>query len=158
MEITKNLQKATEESHRRLQAMEDAFLQLKQVTGVGSVDEMYEKFTNQKNSKKVLEMDVSDAAQMLEKAKKEYAKKEQYFQSLKSSGGGMSELSREATVAQQEAIEKKKGDQKLIRTDTDSLTNLLLQLEQGSAGLIQRVQPHAHLADVTAQTRREIAK
>lgn len=147
VEITKNLQKATEESHRRLQAMEDAFLQLKQVTGVGSVDEMYEKFNNQKNSKKVLELDVSDAAQSLEKAKKEYAKREQYFQSLKASGGGMAELSREATVAQQEAIEQKKADQKLIRADTDRLSHLLLELEQGSAGLIQRVNPHVHLAD-----------
>jgi hypothetical protein len=147
VETTKSLQKATEESHKRLQAMEDAFLQLKQVTGVGSVDEMYEKFNNQTLSKKVLEMDVADAAQSLEKAKKEYAKKEQYFHSLKVSGGGMSELSREATQAQQEAIEKKKSGQKLIRADTERLSGLLLQLEQGSAGLMQRVNPHMHLAE-----------
>ena len=75
VEMTKNLQKATEDSHKRLQAMEDAFLQLKQVTGVSSVDEMYEKFTNQKNSKKVLEIDVNDAVQALAKAKKDTPKR-----------------------------------------------------------------------------------
>ena len=81
VEMTKNLQKATEDSHKRLQAMEDAFLQLKQVTGVSSVDEMYEKFTNQKNSKKVLEIDVNDAVQALNKAKKDYAKRSNTFTS-----------------------------------------------------------------------------
>ena len=147
VEMTKNLQRATEDSHKRLQAMEDAFLQLKQVTGVNSVDEMYEKFTNQKNSKKVLEIDVNDAVQALSKAKKDFAKKEQHFQELKASGGGIAELSREAVLAQQEAIDMKKGDQKLLRADTERLSQLLLKMQQGSSGLMQRVQPYLHMAE-----------
>lgn len=147
VEMTKNLQRATEDSHKRLQAMEDAFLQLKQVTGVNSVDEMYEKFTNQKNSKKVLEIDVNDAVQALSKAKKDFAKKEQHFQELKASGGGIAELSREAVLAQQEAIDMKKSDQKLLRADTERLSQLLLRMQQGSSGLMQRVQPYLHMAE-----------
>lgn len=147
VEMTKNLQKATEDSHKRLQAMEDAFLQLKQVTGVSSVDEMYEKFTNQKNSKKVLEIDVNDAVQALAKAKKDYAKKEGHFHELKANGGGIAELSREGVLLQQEAIDKKRSDQKLLRADTERLSQLLMKMEQGSSGLMQRVQPHLHMAE-----------
>jgi hypothetical protein len=98
VEKTKDLQRATEESHKRLQAMEDAFLQLKQVTGVSSLDAMYEKFNNQKNSKKALEIDVKDAEARLAKAKKFAAKQEHMFHDLKASGGGMAELSREVSV------------------------------------------------------------
>jgi hypothetical protein len=54
MEKTKNLQKANEDSNKKLQAMEEAFAQIKQVTGVSSLDEMHEKFSSQKNNKKAL--------------------------------------------------------------------------------------------------------
>ena len=59
----------------------------------------------------------------------------------------MSELSREAVLAQQEAIDKKKSDQKLLRADTERLSQLLLKVQQGSSGLMQRVQPHLHMAE-----------
>eukprot|EP00606_Chrysophyceae_sp_TOSAG23-5_P000168 GSChrysophyteH2.ASY1.ANO1.235.1 assembled CDS len=147
VEKTKDLQRATEESHKRLQAMEDAFLQLKQVTGVSSLDAMYEKFNNQKNSKKALEIDVKDAEARLAKAKKFAAKQEHMFHDLKASGGGMAELSREATDNLESSIAAKKAEQKLVGADTDRLNGLLLGLQQGSAGLLQRVHPHLHLSD-----------
>ena len=147
VEKTKNLQKETEESHRRLTAMEDAFTQLKQVTGVSSLDEMYEKFNNQKNSKKALELDVKDATERAAKAKKTAAKQEQLFQEIKASGGGMNEMSREATEALENTIRAKKAEQKLIKADTDRLSALLLGLQQGSMGLLQRIGPHLHLSD-----------
>jgi hypothetical protein len=147
VEKTKDLQRATEESHKRLQAMEDAFMQLKQVTGVSSLNEMYEKFNNQKNSKKALEIDVKDAEARLTKAKKFAQKQEQMFHELKASGGGMVELSRESTEGLENSIQLKKAEQKLIKADTDRLNSLLLGLQQGSTGLLQRVSPHLHLSD-----------
>ena len=54
MEKTKNLQKANEDSNKKLHAMEEAFAQIKQVTGVSSLEEMHEKFSSQKNNKKAL--------------------------------------------------------------------------------------------------------
>ena len=147
VEKTNNLRKATEESHKRLQAMEDSFLKLKQVTGVGSVEEMYVKFNSQQNSKKALEMDKTDAETRLDKAKKVYDAKEKLFQELKASGGGLSELSRETIENLENSIEAKKAESKTIKADTDRLEALLLALQQGSAGLLQRVTPHMHLSD-----------
>jgi len=147
VEKTKSLQRATEESHKRLTAMEDAFTQLKQVTGVSSLDDMYEKFNNQKNSKKALEADVKDATDRVAKAKKTVAKLEHQFQEIKASGGGMAELTREAMESSETAIRSKKAEYKLIKSDTERLAGLLLGLQQGSAGLQQRVSPHLYLSD-----------
>jgi len=147
VEKTRSLQRATEESHKRLTAMEDAFMQLKQVAGVSSLDEMYEKFNNQKNSKKALESDVKDATDRAAKAKKVAAKLEQQFQEIKASGGGMAELTREASEGLEASIRAKKAEYKLVKSDTERLSALLLGLQQGSAGLLQRVSPHLHLSD-----------
>ncbi len=147
VEKTKHLQRSTEESMKRLNAMEEAFAQLKQVTGVSSLDEMYEKFNNQKNSKKALEVDVKDATDRVAKAKKQVARLEHQFQEIKASGGGMAELSREATEGLEASIRGKKAEFKLIKADTERLSALLLGLQQGSAGLLQRVGPHMHLSD-----------
>jgi len=147
VEKTKALQKSSEESHKRLTAMEDAFMQLKQVTGVSSLDEMYEKFNNQKNSKKALELDVKDATDRVARSKKQVAKLEHQFQEIKASGGGMAELTREASEGLEASIRAKKAEYKLIKSDTERLSALLLGLQQGSTGLQQRVFPHLHLSD-----------
>ena len=147
IENTKSLQKATEESHRRLQSMEDLFAKLKQVTGVKTLEDMLEKFSSQKGNKKGLEMDVAEAEKRLAAAKKEYRKKETRFQELKSSGGGRSELSREYMEKMEEAILNSKGEQKLLRADSERLSAIILSLSQGAQGLLQRVGPHLHLSD-----------
>lgn len=51
-EKSKKLHKANEESTRQLQAMEEAFSQIKLVTAASSVEEIEEKFMNQKVAKK----------------------------------------------------------------------------------------------------------
>lgn len=50
--------RAAEESQKRLQSMEEAFTKLKQVTGVKNVEEMHEKFSNQKSNKLQLDLEV----------------------------------------------------------------------------------------------------
>lgn len=58
-EKTRTLQKASEEGLKKLQSMDEAFTKLKQVTGVKNVEEMHEKFSNQKSNKLQLELEVS---------------------------------------------------------------------------------------------------
>ena len=54
----------------------------------------------------------------------------------------MVELSRETTEALEMSIQTKKAEQKLLGSDTERLNGLLLGLQQGAAGLLQRVSPH----------------
>jgi hypothetical protein len=88
--------RASEEGLKKLQSMDEAFTKLKQVTGVKNVEEMHEKFSNQKSNKLQLELEVKDAEHRLAAAKKAHAKQEALFQELKSSGSGMTELNRES--------------------------------------------------------------
>ena len=53
------LHRASEEGLKKLQSMDEAFTKLKQVTGVKNVEEMHEKFSNQKSNKLQLELEVS---------------------------------------------------------------------------------------------------
>jgi hypothetical protein len=87
--------RASEEGLRKLQAMEEAFTKLKQVTGVKNVEEMHEKFSTQKSNKLQLELEVKDAEHRLASAKKSFQKLETTFQELKSSGSGFAELNRD---------------------------------------------------------------
>lgn len=146
-ERTKSLQKANEESQKKLQAMEDAFAQTKQVTGVSSLEEMHEKFSSQKNVKKNLETEVKETEHKLLNAKKALQKKEKAFQELKSSGGGAADLTREMVNQLEEEILASKNDLKLTTAGISRLEAVLLGLQQGSKGLQQRVHPHMHLAE-----------
>jgi hypothetical protein len=87
--------RAAEEGLKKLQAMEEAFTKLKQVTGVKNVEEMHEKFSNQRSNKLQLEMEVKDAEQRLAAAKKANMREESIFQELKSSGIESAELNRD---------------------------------------------------------------
>ena len=69
VEIAKSLQAANEESNKRFLAMEGAFSQLKQITGVSSLVDMHEKFSNQRGSKLSLLEEVRDAEARLEAVK-----------------------------------------------------------------------------------------
>ena len=144
---TRVLQKASEDSLKELQTMEEAFTKLKQVTGVRVVDEMHEKFFNQKSNKSQLESEVKDAEARLAAAKKANQRQEAFFQELKSSGGGLAELNRESIIKLEDAFNDAKNDQKFIKADLDRLGAILLALHQGATGLVQRVSPYLELAE-----------
>lgn len=86
LEKTKSLQRANEESNKRFQAMEEAFSQLKQITGVSSLLDMHEKFSSQRGNKGNLLQEVKDAEARLEAVKAGQLRHEQTFQELRSSG------------------------------------------------------------------------
>lgn len=69
VEMAKSLQTANEESNKQFLAMEEAFSQLKQVTGVSSLVDMHEKFSSQKGNKLSLLQEVRDAEARLEAIK-----------------------------------------------------------------------------------------
>lgn len=147
---TKNLQKAAEESQKRLQSMEDLFAKLKQVTGVKTLEDMLDKFSSQKGNKKGLELEVGETEKRLAAAKKELRKKERQFQELKSSGGGLAELSREVNEKMEDAITASKTEQKMVRSDSERLSSIILSLSQGAQGLLQRLGSYLHLSDGVA--------
>lgn len=147
VEKTKKLQRASEESHKKLQSMEDAYTKIKQVTGVSSIDEMHEKFSNQKNNKRNLEFEVQDAEARLVAVKKANSKQDRAFEELKASGGGMAEMTREAINQLEAAISHAKNDLKVTLATSERLSIILLGLNQGSIGLLQRVKPYLNLAD-----------
>jgi hypothetical protein len=146
-ERTRVLQRQSEEGHKKLQSMEEAFTKLKQVTGVRVVDEMHEKFSNQKSNKLQLELEVKDAEKRLASAKKASHRQEVHFQELKSSGGGVAELNRESINKLEEAFSDAKSDQKFIMADSERVGTVLLGLHQGAVGLLQRVHPYLHIAE-----------
>ena len=95
----RSLQRLNEEGNKRFLAMEEAFSQLKQVTGVSSLVDMYDKFSNQKGKKSDLLQEVRDAEVRLEAVKQAQLKYEETFSELHSSGGATSTLATTTSAA-----------------------------------------------------------
>jgi hypothetical protein len=106
--------------------MEEAFTKLKQVTGVKNVEEMHEKFSNQRSNKLQLEMEVKDAEHRLSLAKKAYARQEQISQELKSTGIESAELNRDNIKRLEELYNEARNDQKSIKADSDRIAAVLV--------------------------------
>lgn len=103
-EATKILQKATEENHRQLQSMEDAFTKLRTITAVSSLEEIEEKFSAQRLNRRNLELQVKQAENRLQRAKETYATKQQLYQDMKALTNSTSD-SREVIYKTEEEIE-----------------------------------------------------
>lgn len=146
-EKTKRLQRANEESQRRVSLMEESFQRIKQITGMSSLDDMIDKFSVQRINKKNLEKEVSDVEQRLAEAKKLNSKAEQAFQERKSSGVGESEINRDHTMISEEKINAARQEHKLTKATSERLEAVLVALRQGANGLLQRVQPYVSLVD-----------
>ncbi len=160
----RSLQRLNEECNKRYIAMEEAFSQLKQVTGVSSLVDMYDKFSNQKGKKSDLLQEVRDAEARLEAVKQAQLKYEETFSELRASGGASNEKSptalvptgapsvadeaaKDSTEHLESTIDAAKKDCKVARASSDRLESVLLGLQQGANGLHSRVQPYMHLTD-----------
>eukprot|EP00604_Paraphysomonas_vestita_P001656 CAMPEP_0174822020 /NCGR_PEP_ID=MMETSP1107-20130205/12587_1 /TAXON_ID=36770 /ORGANISM="Paraphysomonas vestita, Strain GFlagA" /LENGTH=421 /DNA_ID=CAMNT_0016039881 /DNA_START=486 /DNA_END=1748 /DNA_ORIENTATION=+ len=147
-EKTKKLQRANEESQRKVTAMDDAFMKIKQITGMQSLDDMLEKFTVQRINKKNLEKEVAEVELRLNEAKRMITKTEQAFQERKSSGVGENENNRDPTSNVEAKIQEARNLYKITKAGSDRLHAVLIALQQGAHGLLQRVQPYLSLVDV----------
>lgn len=147
-ERSKLLAKEAQECQRKLQEMEASFTRLKQVTGVKNVEEMHEKFFNQKTNKfQLVEKDVPEMKKRVDEAKNAYLKAENDFKSMKSSGIGLEEVTRDSIDTLKKMSHEAKIDQKAINADSERIASVLLGLSQGSQGLLQRVHPYQYLID-----------
>jgi len=146
-ENTRKLQRANEESQKKITAMEDAFMLIKQVTGVSSLEEIVEKFSNQRINKKNLEKDVRDTEHKLADAKKNAAETEDMFQDAKASGSGADDLNRELIDRMEEEIASARNELKITKAATERLGTVLVALRQGAHGLLQRIQPYKELVN-----------
>lgn len=147
VEETKNLQKANEESSKLLHDTEAFFAKLKSITGVVSLENMAEKFSLQKISKIDLEKEVAEVERKLSHAKKELLYQEKLYADLKSSGAGQADLSRTTTDKLKADIELARGDVKITKAQSERLATVLLELQQSSNGLLQRLIPHLDIID-----------
>lgn len=146
---TRNLQRANEESHKLLQQMEDEFMLIKQVTGVSSLEEMLDKVSSQKPNKANLEAEVKEAENKLAISKKASLELEQQFQELKSSGTGVADISRDITNQLEAEISAARQQFKITHAMTERLNAVLVGLQQGGNGLVQRVHPYLSMADAS---------
>lgn len=147
-EELKRLQKENEDSTKLLQDTESFFAKLKQVTGVASLENMLEKFSIQKISKLDLEKEVSEVERKLSHAKKESLHQDKMFAELKSSGAGHGDVSRSGTDKLNTDIEQSKNDLKVTKALSERLASILLELQQSSNGLLQRLSPYSDIADL----------
>jgi hypothetical protein len=146
-ETNKSLAKESTICQSKLQKMEEEFTRLKQVTGVKNVEEMHEKFLNQRTNKFQLDLEVDDVKKRLEQAKLAYQKVENDFKSLKSSGVGQEDLNRDGLDMFEKMSFEARTDQKAIKADAERIQNILLGLDQGSKGLLLRVSPYQQLIE-----------
>lgn len=147
LKVVNDLLKQSEQSSNELQKMESAFAKLKQVTGVRVVEEMHDKFLSQNTNKAQLEIEAKEGESRLATIQKQNLRQDAYYQELRSSGGGLAELNRDNIAKLEEALNDAKNDQKFIKADTDRLGAVMLGLQQGAAGLKERVEHHKSMAE-----------
>ena len=102
----------------------------------------------QKISKLDLEKEVSEVERKLAHAKKESIHQDKMFADLKSSGAGHGDVSRSGTDKLSTDIEQSKNDLKLTKALSERLASILLELQQSSNGLLQRLSPYSDIADI----------
>jgi len=144
-ERTRKLQSQNAENLKRVHELEEAFIEIKQVTGAQDVKSMVAKFMDQKTNRKNLEKEVKDAERKLNGLKRDYANIEKTFQDLKTSNAGRAEYGREYVLSMENDINAAKMELKLLAATTDRTSNVMMGIRQGAKGLLQRAQPYSFL-------------
>lgn len=135
------LKAATKERQQKALTLEEAFAQIKQATGVTSLDEMVEKFMGQGANKAALEEEKAEAEARLNKYKALKEEAETEFAEMKANGIGGTELSREIYDRMDDEIQQAKAALKVNKAACDRLEGVLVAVRQGAMGLAQRLAP-----------------
>ncbi len=139
-EMTKQAQTAKiEELQRICVKMEEAFEEIKGVTGVNSLAEMVDKFSNFGEHRDRLLLEKKEAEDRLTAAKKALESARIKFNKVKEEGFGDTELNREIRNEITEQIQKEKTEGKVVRATCERLEKVLVGLRQGGMGLYQRL-------------------
>ena len=142
---TRILQNQNAENQKRVAEMEEAFMELKQVTGAQNVNLMVSKFIDQKTNRKNLEKEVKDAERKLSNLKKDYSAKEKSYQELKTSGAGQTEFGRELQKEIKNEILNCKAAHRVLMASSERTTAVMVGMRQGATGLLQRAAPYSYL-------------
>lgn len=122
-------------------------MQIRQATGVTTLDEMVEKFMGQGANKKALEDEKAEAERRLARVKAAQEEAEREFAEMKASGVGNTELSREVQDRKEREIVSARAQLKVNKSACDRLEGVLVAVRQGAVGLAQRLAPFAVLDD-----------
>jgi hypothetical protein len=95
------------------------------------------------------EQEVKEVEAKLVQAKKALQKKEKAFQDFKASGGNVADLTRDVVNKLDDQINAGKSELKILSNTGARMESVLLSIEQGALGLLQRINPYLHLADVS---------
>ena len=141
------LQKENEENTRQLNKLEEQFTQVRQATGVNSLEEMVDKFVGQEGNRNALIDERKDVEGRLADAKRRKEEAEQRFSELKASGIGSTELNREISDELNHKILSGRMELKVTKAACERLEGVLVALRQGATGLFQRLQTFMHLLE-----------
>jgi len=127
---------------------EEAFLNIKRATGVNSLEDVVEKFTNRQVQKRRLISEKAEAEERLLSAKNKLQACHDKRSQLRSNGSGETEFSRSLLVDASEAIEEERSEGKILKSTNSRLDTVIVGLRQGGMGLYQRLLPfHTTLLD-----------
>ena len=151
-----SLNKKLESKSSAYASSEEAFTHIKRATGVNTLAEMVEKFTNHQEHCNRLRIERKEAEERLNEAKKSLERSLNHFANLKTNGFGDTELNREIMNDAKEQIDAEKMKGKVIKSTNIRLETVLVGLRQGGMGLYQRLLPfHPTLLDGDAPTLNE---
>ena len=143
------LKAASLDRTKKALTLEDAFAQIRQATGVVSLEEMVDKFLGQSANKEALLEEKAAAERALQNVVKAKQEAQAKFAEMKAqvaqAGIGGSELNREIYDKLDEEILGAKAELKMNRSAADRLERVLVSVQQGSMGLKQRLDPFKDL-------------
>jgi len=147
-----------EEKGNSLAQMEEAFMQIKQATGVNEVTELVDKITNHEEQRARLQTEKKEAEDKLASAKSRLEEAQQEYDELRAHGIGNTELNRSTISDINEEILREKTAAKVTKSTNARLENVLVEIRQGGMGLYQRLLAyHPTLLDGEAPTLGESA-
>ena len=131
--------------------LEEAFIQIRQATGVNSLEEMVEKFMGQGTNKQALTTEKTEAEKRLAEVRAQQTALEKKFVALKASGVGGTELNREIYDRLDDEIVKAREELKANAAANKRLESVLVSVRLGAVGLAQRLGPFQNLLDREAE-------
>eukprot|EP00949_MAST-11_sp_MAST-11-sp1_P003336 g3336.t1 len=143
------LRAASMDRDKKALTLEEAFAQIRQATGVTSLNEMVSKFMGQGASKEALLEEKAAAEAQLADIVRQKKEAQQKFTEMKAqvaqTGVGGMELNREIYDKLDEEILGAKAELKMNRAAAERLEGVLVAVRQGAVGLKQRLDPFKDL-------------
>jgi len=130
-----------------LHKMEEAFKHIKDATGVNTLTEMVDKFSNHREHRDRLLIEKKDAEERLTGAKSNLEECQSNFNKSKEVGFGDTELNREILNTIEADMLNERIEGKGVKATCERLEGVLVGLRQGGMGLYQRLLAYTSLLD-----------